>query len=50
MLDNVMAGQHLNPVLKKDFENFLAQKQAGVVISSGLKKSGLQDKGRKFRV
>lgn len=50
MLDNVMAAQHLNPVLKKDFENFLAQKQAGVVISSGLKKSGLQDKGRKFRV
>jgi hypothetical protein len=42
---DLMSG-NMNPETKKEFESFLAQKQASVVRSG---KSALEEKGRKFR-
>ena len=45
---DLMSG-NMNPETKKEFEKFLAQKQAREVKSGKSGKSALEEKGRKFR-
>lgn len=50
MIVEVSVPSSMDPAMKKDFEKFLAQKQADGVQSSKIKHGALEEKGRRFRV